>query len=138
MITKRTKRTLLLTSTIILSLLSLTNTNQADAAVGEELKPNWLQTPQAQRKGRPPAYTMTRANPNYNYYVQLTGNGRVPYIFYNTYAHSTNYYTPVASGGNKYYSNIYKPEQLYKNSSKHRLESLCRACRKTGTWFHGI
>lgn len=122
MITKRTKRTLLLTSTIILSLLSLTNTNQADAAVGDELKPNWLQTPQAQRKGRPPAYTMTKANPNYNYYVKLTGNGRVPYIFYETYALSTNYYTPVASGGNKYYSSIYKPEQLYKNSSKHRLD----------------
>lgn len=122
MITKRTKRTLLLTSTIILSLLSLTNTNQADAAVGEELRPNWLAMPQAQRKGRPPAYTMTRANPNYNYYVQLTGNGRVPYIFYNTYAHSTNYYTPVASGVNKRYSSIYKPEQLYKNSSKHRLD----------------
>lgn len=127
---KRRKYSLLLSSVALLTTIALyeaTESNEKVEAAGSitnTLEPDWEGVDRNKVFGKPRRFFLTKANPHYNYYINMTGNNRRPRIYNESYQGLVNYYTPVAVGPNKRFSNIHKPEQLWRNNSNTNKSQL--------------
>lgn len=135
---KRRKYSLLLSSVALLTTLAMHEMTDKETeveasnygAIANTLEPDWEGVDKKYITGVPKRFFLTKANPHYTYYRQMTGNNRRPRIYYETYAGIIDYYTPVAVGPNKRFSNIHKPEQLWKNNAQKNRSSLGQWTKK--------